>query len=545
MVAQSNDLDWSKISTYRDLGLLIESPKKKGKYICPNCDDDELSIHKDGIKFDCYSCHDCKKILHILENEAWTKGLKPSAKKVLAFNSKERRETQDKKTDLKTITHPTEVQEFLQKHYPNKLEYNVRSLGIELNGKEESMDTFRQLIAQRYNTSIGKENLIEACLFLSRLRSYDPVERFLVRCKESAKPVSINNLIYRYLGADHPEGLYEMYFRKWAIGCVQRVFEPGCFNKSCLVLQGATDLAKSFFFHILANDGEFFTDNMTGNFDKDDKMLVNANWIVEIDEIGRVTGKNFDNIKQFITKRIEQFRPPYARDLQKFPRRFMLCGTVNETDYLVDPTGNVRFWTIPATKPVDKDKLRKEQMGIWARIMQLYEAGETSELPDKFRSLRDEENLRYTRSNLWLDILEAFLIREFSNKEKPFTSRLECYKELEKVLDQKIDKNQAGNQKQLTATLTNLGLKETKRTQPDGSRPNIWIPTDQWVDKYTTNQEKVDFQVGQKVLLRGDEIGVKGTIEEINEIGIVVKFPTGTRVYDIDEAPLLLVITLT
>lgn len=45
----------------------------------------------------------------------------------------------------------------------------------------------------------------------------------------------------------------------------------------------------------------------------------------------------------------DQFRLPYAADDSKFPRRTVFAASVNRPDFLLDDTGNSRFWTIPVT----------------------------------------------------------------------------------------------------------------------------------------------------------------------------------------------------
>ena len=56
------------------LPFLEKSPNRQGdkkyKFVCPNCGDDELSISADGLKYDCYGCHDKSEIASILRKKA-------------------------------------------------------------------------------------------------------------------------------------------------------------------------------------------------------------------------------------------------------------------------------------------------------------------------------------------------------------------------------------------------------------------------------------------------------------------------------------------
>ena len=45
----------------------------------------------------------------------------------------------------------------------------------------------------------------------------------------------------------------------------------------------------------------------------------------------------------------DKVRRPYGRLDSEYPRRTVFCATVNDANFLVDPTGNSRWWTIPLT----------------------------------------------------------------------------------------------------------------------------------------------------------------------------------------------------
>jgi len=64
----------------------------------------------------------------------------------------------------------------------------------------------------------------------------------------------------------------------------------------------------------------------------------------------------------------DEFRRPYQSAQEKFDRRTVFAGTVNEP-YLVDPTGNSRYWTIPLTGKITS--IRKagiDLMQLWAQV---------------------------------------------------------------------------------------------------------------------------------------------------------------------------------
>lgn len=71
--------DYTNLLTSSD----IRNHGRQGKYICPNCGKHQLSINKDGFKYDCYGCHDTSAIASQLlqqANELKKKEYRPSVK---------------------------------------------------------------------------------------------------------------------------------------------------------------------------------------------------------------------------------------------------------------------------------------------------------------------------------------------------------------------------------------------------------------------------------------------------------------------------------
>ena len=55
------------------------------------------------------------------------------------------------------------------------------------------------------------------------------------------------------------------------------------------------------------------------------------------------TLRNIENFKNLITTRVDEVSFPYASLPSKLSRRFVLIGTTNRNQFLVDSTGNRRF----------------------------------------------------------------------------------------------------------------------------------------------------------------------------------------------------------
>jgi predicted P-loop ATPase len=105
---------------------------------------------------------------------------------------------------------------------------------------------------------------------------------------------------------------------------------------------------------------------------------------------------------------------PYGKAVESFPRRGIIVGTTNKTTgFLVDETGNRRFWVIPTTKTqqdqIDTASLMLERDAIWSAVVHAYRAGETNRLSIEMEVRVTEENDNYVIDSPWRSAIEEHL----------------------------------------------------------------------------------------------------------------------------------------
>ena len=83
---------------------------------------------------------------------------------------------------------------------------------------------------------------------------------------------------------------------------------------------------------------------------KDSIIGAVTHWLVEIGELDSSFKKDIARLKGVLTSNFDKIRRPYARTESEYQRRTVFMATVNQSDFLVDNTGNSRWWTIPVTK---------------------------------------------------------------------------------------------------------------------------------------------------------------------------------------------------
>ena len=217
---------------------------------------------------------------------------------------------------------------------------------------------------------------------------------------------------------------------------------------------------------------------------KDLLQLIGTTWFFGLEELDSVT-KSFmsGKLKNLITSREDNYRPPYGSSPDKFPRSSIFVGTTNSDIFLCDETGSRRFWTIELpqnysfkgeTLPITQ--LQKDRDGIFKGIMKCVRDGEQPMLPLELERQSRLENSKYRDDHPFkYQALERIKTRKSASCFTPFTAR-EIFSETTLRIPREITKEDL---RQMGIVLKELGCTKAKRK--NGER--YWeIPQDWSLD---------------------------------------------------------------
>jgi putative DNA primase/helicase len=177
-----------------------------------------------------------------------------------------------------------------------------------------------------------------------------------------------------------PKHLKETLMFRWALSSVAAALKPSGFKcRGILTLQGAQSMGKTSWVSSLVPDAILCeqvvkVDHAIDPSDKDSKLTALSHWIVEMGELESSFKKDIDRLKGFITADMDKIRRPYARANSEYPRKTVFVATVNGTNFLVDPTGNTRFWTLPLVGLNYNHGIDMQQ--VFAQLAADYDKGE-------------------------------------------------------------------------------------------------------------------------------------------------------------------------
>ena len=255
------------------------------------------------------------------------------------------------------------------------------------------------------------------------------------------------------------EALDEEFGLRFMISAVARARRPGCKVDTVPIISGPQGFMKSTGLRLLFGD-ELFSDTGLGDLkSKDTPMRLRRFWCTEIAELSGLSKAETNDLKNFLSRLHDDYRPPYARLNERYERQFVMVGTTNDAEYLSDPTGARRFWTMTTESPVDLEWITSNRDQLWAEADARLKAGERWWLdgPDA-REAEKAAKLR-TSADPWEVIVEDYLLDRLdvdSWDEAPDPNKI-ASTELLQMLGIANAKSSMAQSKRLGAVMRKLG----------------------------------------------------------------------------------------
>ena len=361
---------------------------------------------------------------------------------------------------------------YIRTKYRDRLKLNKLQQKVELDGKEILLEEAYLLLADLDGIDCTKTKASDIFAKVATENEYSPVKTYLDTVVDKITPLSLENLATRYFGTNNP--IYDIFLKRTLIAAVARAYTPGCKHDTTLVLQGKQGAGKSSFFSALG--GDWFDDSMGAANNKDDLIILHKSWIQEWGEIERTFSKRqSEELKAFITRKKDIFRPPYGRSALEFPRQSIIVGTANGSDFLVDSTGNRRYWIIPvAYSKIDIQRLKGERDRIWSAAVKAYRNGEQWWLTDEEEKLSQTNNQQFQIIDEWQGAIAHYL------EDREQVSIMEILTRVFEIEPGKVDRR---SQMRVANILTNLLWKKAGQKQHLGKRQVVWQPTTPLLDE--------------------------------------------------------------
>lgn len=316
-----------------------------------------------------------------------------------------------------------------------KILYDIKEISLKYNELkqtiESNVDWYRyEDFITNINTQciingfkLTKDNLYDFNAYIAHLEAYNPVKQYLDDCYESYRKVKhnhsyidelFNTITFWREYTKEDIAFNKRMLIKWLMTGAKLASNDGSLNAEfILIFKGDQGKGKTRWFRSLMPkeyNTEFFKDGEQLNpTSKDDVSKLISYWLVELGEIGATMKKSDrDSLKAWITSPSDEYRSPYARKAEKYPRRTFICGTVNDDEFLRDETGNRRFVVMNVDKLNHTHNVNIDMM--WGEVMSLLEHSKiTTYLTEDEINVLNKRNKEYlVRSNEQI-IIEEYL----------------------------------------------------------------------------------------------------------------------------------------
>ena len=290
------------------------------------------------------------------------------------------------------------------------------------------LDLMTTKLSCEHGVFIPESRIKSAIQYAAGLNSYCPIRRYLDHCAAHAKPHPEWEQIGKaFLGNSHKIATTAM--QRMMIGAVARAYNPGCSMSWLPILVGAQGVGKSMFARSLVPQDLFSEITTPLETLMKEQYRLHVAWLLELPEIDNYFNtRNIENFKNLITTRVDEVRYPYASLPSKLPRRFVLIGTTNRNQFLVDSTGNRRFvpLEVGAGFQIPWKELVSQRDSLWAAAVQAYRDGVGYEFNSGEIAAIAEYIQEFGDPDPWVDKIASYVsIREEVTATEILTNALE------------------------------------------------------------------------------------------------------------------------
>jgi hypothetical protein len=192
------------------------------------------------------------------------------------------------------------------------------------------------------------------------------------------------------------------------VAAVRRVRQPGCKFDELLVLESTQGLDKSSALRALCPNETWFSDSLPLGADAKRTIECTAGtWIAEAADLHGKSRRDIDELKAALSRQVDgPVRLAYGRLPVTVPRQFVVIGTTNKDVYLLDSTGNRRFWPVKVGS-FDLEALRRDRDQLWAEAAQREASGASIRLPRELWAVAERQQEHRRVVDPWDELLEA------------------------------------------------------------------------------------------------------------------------------------------
>lgn len=329
----------------------------------------------------------------------------PNEEKASPAEVKEKAKTNGNKFHL--------AMKYITEHY--EVRYNTVSTEFEYKLKEEAdyknmneNDIFINM--QLEGVALSLNNLM-ALLKSDFVQKYNPFfEYFQSLALWDRKTDYIHGLASYVTVGERDRKRFDIHFKKWMVRTVRCALVDSYFNKQAFILvHDKQNSGKSTFCRFLCPPAlkDYIAENLS--VDKDSRILLTTNLIINLDELSTLSKLEINALKSLFSKDKINDRLPYDRRNSIIPRRASFIGSTNQSEFLNDESGSVRWlcFNIEGIEWSYREKVNIDK--VWAQAYYLYLSGWNCDLTAEEIQENEEYNRQFQITTSERELIEKYL----------------------------------------------------------------------------------------------------------------------------------------
>lgn len=342
----------------------------------------------------------------------------------------------------------TQTEDYLADRYEFRL--NIVSLCIEyrrIPEDEEKAEEFKPVNENAIFRELHKANVtVSMAVLVALLRSdfaviFDPIDEYFLNLPEWDKKTDYIGELAAYVHAIEKKE-WQHHFKKHLVRTYVCATNPKYFNKQALILvQPEQNSGKSTFLRFLCPPEltDYLAEDMTS--DKDSRILLVKNFIINLDELAKWSKKDIDTIKSYFSKTQINERLPYDRKNSVLIRRASFFGSTNRQDFLTDETGSVRWLCFQVGK-IDWSYTGKVDINkVWSQAKWLALNGFEFEMSPQEIQDNEIRNKKYFAVTIEIEYIVKFFEFDLQKEKHNFRTATEVMGTIYRLVDHRLSLN--------------------------------------------------------------------------------------------------------
>lgn len=306
--------------------------------------------------------------------------------------------------------------------------------------------------------NVPKETLRESVYYAARKHPIDTAMEWLARVHWDGKP-RIDTFFSEYFGVPRSPYIDAVGAYTWT-ALAGRVITPGVQADMSPVLIGGQGTRKSSAILAMSpSESAYVKINLAGR-DDDLSRKLRGKLIGEFDELRGLATRDSEDIKAWMTQRVEEWVPKFKEFGTNFKRRLLFMGSGNRRGFLADPTGERRWlpMEMPKRGQIDVERIAADRDQLWAEGAVRYRASGIAW--QHAEALAREEHAKFKVRDVWHEYVSRWLVEPSLGGTTPALRGFTMSEVITGALQMPSGNVRADTALRVERVLTNMGFTE-------------------------------------------------------------------------------------